>query len=114
MPDPRGALLPIFSLTSASPLDRTQTQWLSTGIVRTGLARRRPLRVRKRAPQYLFLPIRPRWALAILEGSKRWELRTRRPSVDSGDVVVLYATSPLRAVVGSFMVGEIISGDPLS
>jgi predicted transcriptional regulator len=64
------------------------------------------------APQYLFLPIHPRWAIAILEGTKKWELRTKRPSIDAGDVVVLYATSPLRAVVGSFIADEIVSGTP--
>jgi predicted transcriptional regulator len=50
--------------------------------------------------------------LAILEGTKKWELRTKRPSIDAGDVVVLYAISPLRAVVGSFIAGEIISRSP--
>jgi predicted transcriptional regulator len=64
------------------------------------------------APQYLLLPIDPKWALAILEGSKKWELRTKRPSVDTGDIVVLYATTPLRAIVGSFRVGDIVSDDP--
>jgi predicted transcriptional regulator len=64
------------------------------------------------APQYLFLPIKPQWAVAILEGTKKWELRTQRPSIDAGDVVVLYASSPLRAVVGSFIAGEVVSGTP--
>ena len=80
--------------------------------MRPGSAGLEPQGVRRRAPRYLFLPIHPRWALAILDGSKRWELRTKRPSVETGDVVVLYATSPLRAVVGSFKVGEIVSGEP--
>jgi predicted transcriptional regulator len=62
--------------------------------------------------QYLFLPIHPQWAVAILTGSKKWELRRRRPSITSGDVVVLYATAPLQAVVGSFLVGEVLSGSP--
>lgn len=62
--------------------------------------------------QYLFLPINPRWAIAILDRSKRWELRTKRPSIDPGDIVVLYATAPLRAVVGSFVAGAILSGRP--
>jgi predicted transcriptional regulator len=62
--------------------------------------------------EYLFLPIQPLWALAILEGKKKWELRTKRPSIDAGDIVVLYATSPLRAVVGSFVVGDVVSGTP--
>jgi predicted transcriptional regulator len=62
--------------------------------------------------QYLFLPIHPQWAIAILNGTKKWEIRTKRPSIEAGDVVVLYATSPLRAVVGSFVAGEVVSGTP--
>src|SRR5262245_5845590 len=62
--------------------------------------------------QYLLLPIHPRWAIAILDRTKQWELRTRRPSVDRRDVVVLYATSPLRAVVGSFLVGDVVTDRP--
>jgi predicted transcriptional regulator len=62
--------------------------------------------------RYLFLPIDPRWALAILERTKKWELRSRRPSVEPRDIVVMYATSPLRVVVGSFLVGEVISDAP--
>jgi predicted transcriptional regulator len=62
--------------------------------------------------RFLFLPIQPQWALAILDGTKKYELRTRRPAIQPGDVVVLYATSPLRAVVGSFIAGEVISGTP--
>jgi predicted transcriptional regulator len=58
------------------------------------------------------LPIHPQWAISILTGSKKWELRRRRPSIASGDVVVLYATMPLQAVVGSFLVGDILSGSP--
>src|SRR5207248_5209091 len=64
------------------------------------------------ARRYLLLPIHPQWAIAILEGRKKWEIRRRRPSIEACDVVVLYATSPLRAVVGSFVAGEIISDTP--
>src|SRR2546423_13749915 len=63
-------------------------------------------------PRYLFLPLKPEWALAILDGTKKYELRTKRPAIQPGDVVVLYATSPLRAVVGSFIAGGITSGTP--
>jgi predicted transcriptional regulator len=62
--------------------------------------------------QYLFLPIEPEWAIAILRGTKKWELRTKRPAIASGDVVVVYASAPLKAVVGHFTVGEIFSGTP--
>ncbi|HET7372556.1 MAG TPA: hypothetical protein VFJ20_04200, partial [Gemmatimonadaceae bacterium] len=62
--------------------------------------------------RYLFLPIHPELAIAILQGRKKWELRTRRPAIGSGDVVVLYATAPLKAVIGSFIAGEINSASP--
>jgi predicted transcriptional regulator len=60
----------------------------------------------------MFLPIDPEWAVAILRGRKKWEIRRRKPSLDVGDLVVLYATAPLRAVVGTFIAGEIVSGQP--
>jgi predicted transcriptional regulator len=64
------------------------------------------------AKQYLFLPIEPEWAIAILRSTKKWELRTKRPAIDRGDIVVVYARAPLKAVVGYFTVGEIVSGTP--
>src|SRR5262245_56759865 len=64
------------------------------------------------AKQYLFLPLDPEWAIAILRGAKKWELRTKRPAIDRGDVVVMYANAPLKAVVGQFIVGELVSGTP--
>jgi predicted transcriptional regulator len=60
----------------------------------------------------MFLPIEPEWAIAILRREKKWEIRKRRPSLERGDLVVLYATTPLRAVVGTFLAGEILSGRP--
>jgi hypothetical protein len=39
-------------------------------------------------------------------------LRTKRPAIDRGDIVVVYARVPLKAVVGHFTVGEIVSGTP--
>jgi hypothetical protein len=65
-----------------------------------------------RGSRYLLLPIHPEHAIAILEGAKKWEFRTRRPSIDTGDVIVMYATSPLKAIVGSFIAGRIISDTP--
>jgi predicted transcriptional regulator len=62
--------------------------------------------------KYLFLPIDPEWAIAILRGTKKWELRPKRPAIDHGDVVVVYANAPLRAVVGCFIVGDVVSGTP--
>jgi predicted transcriptional regulator len=60
----------------------------------------------------VFLPVDPEWAIAILRGTKKWDLRAKRLAIDSGDVAVLYANAPLKAVVGFFVVGEVISGTP--
>ncbi|MFC8045122.1 hypothetical protein [Nocardia sp. NPDC057353] len=48
----------------------------------------------------LLLSLRPRFAEAILDGSKTVELRRTRVSAPSGTLLVLYASSPVMAVVG--------------
>ena len=55
----------------------------------------------------VLLSIRPRFASAILDGSKTYELRRRFPSVLPGTLVLLYASTPTMAVVGSFVTAEI-------
>lgn len=60
----------------------------------------------------LLMSIKPRYAEKIFEGSKSVELRRTRPPVHSGDVVVVYVSSPVKAVVGYFVVGDLVSGHP--
>ncbi|MEY7971074.1 ASCH domain-containing protein [Saccharomonospora xinjiangensis] len=52
------------------------------------------------APRPLLLSLRPRFANAILEGTKTVELRRTRVSAPPGTLLVLYASSPVMAVVG--------------
>ncbi|MHB1035016.1 MAG: hypothetical protein ACYC35_15220 [Pirellulales bacterium] len=52
------------------------------------------------------LSVHPRFANGILAGTKRVELRRRSPRV--ADAVVLYATSPVKAVVGAFTIESIV------
>ncbi|WP_280463658.1 ASCH domain-containing protein [Nocardia carnea] len=52
------------------------------------------------APRPLLLSLRPRFAQAILEGTKTVELRRTRVSAPPGTLLVLYASSPVMAVVG--------------
>jgi predicted transcriptional regulator len=55
------------------------------------------------------MSIRPPFASAILEGSKRVEFRKRRLASDI-DRVVIYITAPVMAVVGEFQVaGQVVS-----
>lgn len=61
----------------------------------------------------LFLSIKPRFATEIIEGRKTVELRRTRPrGARDGSLVVVYASSPMRAVIGTFEVDRIVSGCP--
>lgn len=57
----------------------------------------------------LLLSIRPKFAEMIFNGSKRVELRRRRPRVCAGDKVYVYMSSPVRALVGEFVVQRVLS-----
>lgn len=59
------------------------------------------------------LAIHPQFAAAILSGKKRVEFR-KRGLASSVEDVVLYATAPVMAVVGSFKVAGIEVGSPNS
>lgn len=52
----------------------------------------------------LLLSVRPRFARALLDGTKTVEVRRRFPDVPSGTKVVLYSSSPERAVLGTMRV----------
>jgi len=60
----------------------------------------------------VLLSIRLRFAAAILDGEKRFELRRARPHIDPGSRVWMYATKPTGAIVGVFESGEVLSGTP--
>lgn len=62
--------------------------------------------------RYALFAVRPEFAEALVEGRKRFELRRTRPSLRPGDVVYVYATSPVMAVVGSFVCGDVVEGSP--
>ena len=57
---------------------------------------------------HALLSIRPKFALAILSGEKRFEFR-RRKFAQSVEVVLVYATIPIRQVVAEFEVKSVIS-----
>jgi predicted transcriptional regulator len=61
----------------------------------------------------LFVSIKPRFAEKILSGEKSVELRRVRPcDAGPGTLVVFYASSPKREVVGTGRVEEIDVGSP--
>jgi predicted transcriptional regulator len=55
----------------------------------------------------LFLSLRPRFAEMLLDGRKTVELRRVRPTADEGSIVLLYASSPERTLVGRAEIAEI-------
>lgn len=60
----------------------------------------------------LMLSLKPRWAEAILGGDKKVELRRLRPNVSGGDLLIIYASLPRGAVIGSATVMRVVSGKP--
>lgn len=59
----------------------------------------------------VLMSIRPAYAEAIFAGTKRVELRRRRPSFGTGTRVVVYSSSPRREIQGTFRVGSILTDD---
>lgn len=57
------------------------------------------------------MAIHPRYAEAILDGSKTVEFRKRALASDITHVLI-YATSPVSRVIGKFSVKEIVDGTP--
>jgi len=60
----------------------------------------------------LLLSIHPRYTDSILSGTKTVELRRTRPRVQPGDSVLIYASSPVKAIVGGFVVDGLIQAQP--
>lgn len=60
----------------------------------------------------ILLSLRPRFANALLDGSKSIELRRRAPAARAGIVVLLYSSSPARAVVGAVQLTATYAGLP--
>ena len=64
-------------------------------------------------PRVALFAIHPGYAEAILAGEKRVEFRRKGPAVPISHVVV-YATAPVRKVVGWFAVGGVETGSPVA
>lgn len=55
----------------------------------------------------MLLSVRPRFAAAIVDGSKTAEVRRQRVDVVPGTPVVLYASAPVMAVVATASIAEV-------
>lgn len=61
----------------------------------------------------LFISVKPEFVEKIFNGSKTIELRKSAPNVKKDDIVIIYSTSPVMAVIGTCRVKEIITSKPL-
>ncbi|TDO14615.1 putative transcriptional regulator [Mycobacterium sp. BK086] len=59
------------------------------------------------------MSVHPKYADAIMDGRKRVEFRKRRLA-DDVTVVWVYATAPVKRIVGYFEVGSTVTGSPRS
>jgi predicted transcriptional regulator len=60
----------------------------------------------------LLISVRPRFATKLLDGEKTAELRRVRPRVGPGDWVLIYASSPMKALVAASVVEDVVEGRP--
>lgn len=58
----------------------------------------------------LLMSIKPKYGFEILRGVKKVELRGFVCDIASGDIAVLYLSSPIKAIYGEFKVGRIAFG----
>ncbi len=64
------------------------------------------------ARKHILLSIHPVHAEKIFNGTKKVELRRRRPNVNKGDWVLVYVSTPVKALLGAFQVDCIIEDRP--
>lgn len=60
----------------------------------------------------LLLSVRPRYAAALLDGSKTVEVRRTPVRLEPGTVALVYSTSPQRALVGAVRIADIVTRAP--
>lgn len=63
--------------------------------------------------KYLFISVKPEFAKKLLHKEKSIELRKLKPNVAKGDYIVIYASSPVKCVVGFGKIKQIIVTTPL-
>jgi putative transcriptional regulator len=64
--------------------------------------------------KYLFMSIKPVYAYKLIQGTKDIELRKTRPHVSRGDYAIIYASSPVKAVIGFGKIRDIIICPPIN
>jgi len=60
----------------------------------------------RRVSEFVFMSIKPVFGEEILDGVKKFELRSKVGTLLPGDKVILYESYPVKSVVGMFSVGR--------
>lgn len=60
----------------------------------------------------LLISVKPEYSEKIFSGEKRIELRKIRPNIKSGDIVVIYESSPTMALRGTVIVNQVVFDAP--
>ncbi len=58
------------------------------------------------------MSIRKDYGMNLLEGKSSWEYRRRKSRISRGDRIILYSTAPDSRLIGEFIVGDIVTGNP--
>ena len=62
----------------------------------------------------VLMPIKPEYAMQILEGSKTFEYRKNRFKRTNVDAIVIYVTSPVMKVLGEVELIDTLEGSPIN
>lgn len=62
----------------------------------------------------LLISIKPKYVEKIFNGIKTIELRRKLPNVKKGTIVLIYASSPTKAIIGLGVVDQVVSDHPQS
>src|SRR5947208_13899049 len=66
------------------------------------------------AESTLLLSLRPEFADLVFAGAKKVELRRVRPRVQADEWILVYVSTPVKALVGAIQVESVIEGVPAS
>lgn len=62
--------------------------------------------------KYLFISVKPEFANKIVAKEKTIELRKVKPHVSIGDYIIIYASSPVKSVIGYGIIKQLIEKSP--
>jgi len=62
--------------------------------------------------RYVLLSIQPHYATQIFDGTKTVELRRSFPKLYQTGSVIIYVSTPVKAIVGGFHISRLLKADP--